>query len=121
MEIRDGKKELHDDVVEKNNDPYGACAVRYAQQWAEAMEAEIAAGKKLEDVADATSHEVDRRPGFGITGFMYGWAVGFLAEVWTHGEQLRVWHNAQHGVKAEKGVVNPAVLVLGSPGDEIEN
>lgn len=117
MKIREGKKELHDDVVAKNNDPYGACAVRYAQEWAEAMEARIATGAKLEDIADPTSHEVDRRPGFGITGFMYGWAVGFLAEGWVHGEELRVWHNAKYGVKADTGTVNPAIVTVELPDE----
>jgi hypothetical protein len=37
-----------------------------------------------------------------------------LARFWKHGEALRVWHNAKHGVSAETtGVVNPAVLTIG--------
>lgn len=116
MKIAEGQQELHDRIVAKNPDPYGACAVRYAQQWAAAMEARIDAGARLEDIADETSHEVDSRPGFGITGAMYGWAVGFLARVWVHGRRLNDWHNAKYGKPAgTEGTVNPAILEVSVP------
>ena len=77
-------------------------------------------GQKLEDVAERLSHEVDNRPGFGITGFMYGCAVGMLSKAWIHGEELRRWHNLKtqirdEGEKANEsgGVLNPAVLCIG--------
>ena len=49
------------------------------------MQAEIASGKELEDVADVASHEADTE---GITGLMYG--VDESAE----------------------GTVNPAILIV---------
>ncbi len=74
----------------------------------------MAAGRKLEDVAEATSREADTN---GITGFMYGAAVSTLAQVWEHGEQLRRWHNlaTQIGTEGEEanergGTLNPALL-----------
>jgi len=52
-----------------NTDPYGGRVISYAEDWANFMEREMAAGRKLEDVAEATSSEVDTD---GITRFMYG-------------------------------------------------
>ena len=115
MQIRNQK--LWDDGVKKNTDPYGAQVYIFAQAWAELMEARLAAGDKLEDIAKETSHEADTT---GITGFMYGCAVSILAECWKHGEELRTWHNldTQLGNEGEKanvsgGVLNPALLNIG--------
>jgi hypothetical protein len=112
MRIRD--QEFWDKGIEANTDPYGARVFSYAKDWAELMEARMDAGEKLEDVADATSHEADTD---GITGFMYGAAVSVLAKSWEHGEQLRRWHNlktqiADEGERANEsgGVLNPALL-----------
>ncbi len=97
-----------------NQHPYGAAGYRFAARWAAFMEREMASGKKLEEVAEATSHEADDD---GITGFMYGCAVSVLSHVWVHGEELRKWHNlssqiGHEGEKANKegGVLNPALL-----------
>lgn len=100
-----------------NTDAYGGRVISYAEDWANFMEREMSTGKKLEDVADATSREADTD---GITGFMYGAAVSTLAAVWTHGEALRRWHNlkTQMGTEGERanesgGVLNPALLNIG--------
>lgn len=100
-----------------NADSYGGAVVTYAERLARLMQVEIAAGHKLEDVADRLSSEADIE---GITGFMYGCAVSTLAQVWKHGEQLRRWHNLKtqikdEGVKANEGggVLNPAMLSIG--------
>ena len=78
------------------------------------MEEGIGDGKKLEDIAQATSHEADTE---GITGFMYGCAVSLLSQAWKHGEELRRWHNLDTQIKDEGekanesgGVLNPALL-----------
>jgi hypothetical protein len=103
-----------DNAVEINGDPYGAATIRYTERWADLMEARIAEGAALEDIAKATSHEADTE---GITGFMYGCAVSLLAQLWIHGEALRRWHNLDtqirdEGEKANEtgGVLNPALL-----------
>ena len=103
--------------VAANSDPYGAVAIRYAAVWASMMDAEIAKGAKVADIAKRTSHEADDE---GITGFMYGCAVSLLSKVWTHGEELRRWHNLDtqirdEGEKANEsgGVLNPALLSIG--------
>ncbi|HAV61687.1 MAG TPA: hypothetical protein DCY13_04890 [Verrucomicrobiales bacterium] len=90
------------------------------------MEAKIAGGEKLEDIADSAGHEVDRRPGFGITGFMYGCAVGMIAKAWIHGEALRRWHNlkTQIGTEGEKanesgGVLNPALINISETNNPV--
>jgi hypothetical protein len=64
----------------------------------------------------------------GITAYMYGCAVGILAAVWVHGEQLRRWHNkdvqiGDEGDRANEsgGVLNPAIICVtpreGKQGD----
>jgi hypothetical protein len=100
-----------------NSDGYGGAVMTYSERWARLMQVEMANGKKLEDVADATSHEADLE---GITGFMYGCAVSQLAACWKYGDQLRRWHNIKtqignEGDKANKsgGVLNPALLSIG--------
>lgn len=101
----------------KNQDSYGGGVVVYAERWARLMQREMANGKKLEDVAEATSHEADTD---GLTGFMYGSTVLALAYCWKYGDQLRRWHNldTQIGNEGEKanesgGVLNPAILNIG--------
>lgn len=116
MTLKDGMEAEWASTVAANTDPYGRCTVDYANSWAVLMEAEMAAGKTLEQMADTTSHQADTE---GITGFMYGCAVGILAGVWIHGEQLRRWHNldTQLGHEGERanesgGVLNPALLTI---------
>lgn len=100
-----------------NIDPYGARILSYAEDWANYMERDMAAGKPLEECAKASSHEADTD---GITGFMYGAAVDVLAHAWEYGDALRRWHNlavqiGNEGVKANEsgGTLNPALLRIG--------
>jgi hypothetical protein len=126
MKLRD--PEAWKKAVEANtlppDDPgaaYAACTIRFVEQWADEMERRMEySGQSVAEVAKAAADEVDRRPGMGITGFMYGWSVGCLAQVWEHGEALRRWHNlaAQIGNEGERanetgGVLNPAILSIG--------
>jgi hypothetical protein len=103
--------------VEKNPDPYGSAVNTYAERWARLMEARMSKGERIGDIADECSHLADEE---GITGFMYGCAVGILSHVWIHGEALRLWHNlksggAEQGKKANDAgaVINPAILTIG--------
>ncbi len=112
MKLKD--KAAWDSCVAINSDPYGKAAVDFARRWAEMMENKITAGVQLKDCADELSHMADTE---GITGFMYGCAVGILATVWEHGEELRRWHNKETQIGTEGdaanesgGVLNPAVL-----------
>lgn len=100
-----------------NSDGYGGAVMTYAERWARLMEARMAKGEKLADIADACSRLADNE---GITGFMYGCAVAILCKVWQHGEALRLWHNLKtqigdEGKKANDsgGVLNPAMLTIG--------
>lgn len=102
---------------EANPDGYGGAVMTYAERWARMMEARMARGERIADIADECSHLADEE---GITGFMYGAAVSTLARVWIHGEALRLWHNieTQIGNEGEKanesgGVLNPALLSIG--------
>lgn len=115
MQVKD--QAIYDDWEANNSDAYGACGFRYLEAWANLMEPRIAAGEKLQDIAEATSHEADTE---GITGFMYGCAVSVLAQCWIHGEDLRRWHNkeTQLGTEGdcanENGTtLNPALLYIG--------
>lgn len=111
MKIKEGKAKDYNHFVKINsNDGYSYGVVKYMHWWADLMEAEMAKGKKLEDIAKKTSHDADKE---GITGFMYGCAVAALSDFWEHGEELRVWHNAQYGHNSD-GVVNPAVFTVGA-------
>ncbi len=104
-------------ACENNTDGYGAAVMRYAEMWARTMEGMMAAGATLRDCAKEASHLADSE---GITGFMYGCAVGTLSAVWVHGEELRRWHNkdTQIGTEGDRAnesgaVLNPALLSIG--------
>lgn len=73
---------------DRNTDFYGAGVISYSERWARLMQLEIAQGKSLPEIAEATSHEADID---GITGSMYGAAVSTLVNTWAHGEELRKW------------------------------
>lgn len=95
-----------------NSDPYGSGIIRYAEAWARLMQAEIANGATLEDVADTTSTAADTE---GVTGFMHGAAVACLAACWVHGDQLRKWHNRKWGIGEDReGTANPAIWTIGA-------
>jgi hypothetical protein len=118
----DGQTMLRDEekwqagVEAQKGEEYGLAVFRYAQQWAILMQLEIQNGKTIPEVAKETSHEADIE---GITGFMYGYAVGILSDCWRYGEELRKWHNIHtqiinEGEKANDsgGVLNPAILSI---------
>lgn len=117
MQFAEGKAPDWQKALEANPDPYGRAVLVFAEQWANAMEREIAAGKRLEDVAASCEREASEAAG-GITGFMYGAAVSTLAQVWAHGEALRRWHNGKYAgrggeqANANGGTINPAILTI---------
>lgn len=105
-------------ACEANRDGYGGAVMTYAERWARMMEVRMAKGERIADIAEECSFLADQE---GITGFMYGCAVSTLAHVWVHGEALRLWHNLKTQIRDEGqranesgGVLNPAVLSLGS-------
>lgn len=109
MDIKLRNKEVWDEAVANNTDPYGKAAVDFARSWALIMQAKIEKGLKLKDIAEEASNKADTD---GITGFMYGCAVSLLAKSWEYGEELRKWHNAEYGQPESKGTVNPALLTI---------
>lgn len=116
MKLKSGTESEYEKYKEMNKDPYGGRVVSYGEDWANLMEARMAKGEKIADIARDTSHEADTD---GITGFMYGAAVSALSHFWEHGEELRRWHNldCQIGTEGEKankdgGVLNPALLSM---------
>ena len=93
------------------SDGYSNAVVTFAEQWARLMQGELAevfGTEQFAEIAERTSQEADT---VGLTGFMYGMAVGALAKFWLYGDALRVWHNKQYGHEGE-GTVNPALLTV---------
>ncbi len=114
MRIRN--QEAWDRQVKGASSLCSAGCVRYAEAWANAMEAKLREGTVIADIAKDTSHEADTE---GVTGVMYGRTVAMLAECWEYGEELRLWHNrtTQIGTEGDKanesgGVLNPAVISI---------
>lgn len=118
MKIKAGMEADYAEYKRVNGrDSYSARCVSYGEDWAMLMEELMSQGKKIEEIADATSHQADTD---GITGFMYGAAVSGLSKFWEHGEALRRWHNlrTQIGKEGERanetgGTLNPALLNIG--------
>ena len=105
-------------AIDSHQDEYSKDILVYAQAWAEEMERRMDAGEQLEDIAHEASHAADAD--IGITGSMYGHAVMQLAIHWQHGEALRRWHNARHGVDGAVanetgGIIDPAIMTVGGP------
>ena len=109
-------KELWNEGLKNNQDPYGNRCYTYAQEWADLMEARMSLGETIGQCAKETSCIADTD---GITGYMYGASVSILSACWEHGEELRKWHNldiqmGNEGEKANKsgGVLNPALMSI---------
>lgn len=100
--------DIWNEYVEKNQDPYGKCAVDYARDWGRLMQYYMSNGESIQQCAERASHEIGW---YGITGFMYGAAVQMLSQCWKHGEELRKWHNKEYNHEGD-GVVNPAILTI---------
>lgn len=108
-EIQLANPERWEELVKSNTDSYGAGIMKYARLWGKLMQRRMAeTGLSVAEVAEQASYDADI---MGMSGFGYGCAVQALVECWSHGEELRRWHNAQYGHSGE-GVVNPAVLVI---------
>jgi len=104
--------------VDNNQHDPGYAVFGYAERWADLMEAEMADGAKLEDIAERCSCEAKCE---GITRAMYGLAVLVLAKCWEHGDRLRRWHNLRTQIldegeraNARGTVLNPAALCVGT-------
>lgn len=102
-------------IAAQKGSAYGLETYQFAEDWARLMQVRIAAGENLSDIADECCTVADKA--HGITGFMYGCAVGILAETWVYGDTLRRWHNAKYGRADAKGAVNPAILTISRTSD----
>jgi hypothetical protein len=110
------KEDQYNEWKDKNTDPYGKGIFEYAEYWAELMQATAKDNGVEIDMnfiinnAKELSFKADIG---GITGYMYGAAVSILSTHWKYGEYLRKWHNNEYGHDGD-GVVNPAVLTIGT-------
>ncbi len=71
-----------------------------AERWARLIEAELAAGRQLRDVAATT---LDLADVDGIVGFAYNadiQAAELLENCWLYGPELMLWLNRRHGRNA---------------------
>lgn len=116
--MEESDPEAWETFIMANQNSYGRGIIEYAERWARLMQLEMANGKTLEEVAQATAQEADID---GMSGFSYGAAVSTLVACWKHGDQLRRWHNldTQLGDEGERanetgGVLNPALLNIGA-------
>lgn len=113
MKIKSGMEEWWQTGLDNNQDSYGRGVYDFAERWADLMENDIKACGDAEQAilkyAEKRNREADTN---GITGFMYGCAVGILSKVWEWGEILRKWHNKEYQYEGD-GVVNPAILTIG--------
>lgn len=109
MIIKQGFEAEYQKFLEANSrDGYNFAAVQFMGRWADLMEAEMASGAALPDIAERTSCQADTDL---ITGVQYGCAVSGLAKFWVHGDELRQWHNQQHSYDGP-GTVNPASFTI---------
>lgn len=112
MKIRPGLEEMYQKWYNNNLDPYGHAVYTFAERWAELMEKDIeeCGGPTAAAIANFEKREREADTE-GITGFMYGCAVGILSDCWEYGEVLRKWHNKEYNYEGD-GVVNPAILTI---------
>jgi hypothetical protein len=118
MKLKAGTEEAYAKYKAVNTDLYGSDIVSYGERWANLMEARMAKGEKIADIAKETSREADTT---GIAGpILLCCAVMALIYFWQHGEELRLWYNIDtqikdEGVRANEsgGVLNPAMLPIG--------
>ena len=110
MKINPGMEQVYQQFTAANSkNDYSRAVVRYMERWADMMETAIAGGATVAQAAEGAEQEANTE---GITGFQYGCAVGALARFWTHGEELRQWHNHRYDYDGQ-GTVNPAILNFG--------
>lgn len=108
-------KEWGEWVKINSNDGYSLGVVTYATRWAKYMQHLMRKhNKTVEDIAEQTRIVCDID---GATGFMYGQAVGALAQFWKYGDELKKWHNKQYGLENCEETVNPAVITIGNSGE----
>jgi len=63
--------------------------VSYAARWAGLMEARLARGESLQDIAESTSHQaIDG----DLSGGAFMAAISTLVKCWKHGKELRAWY-----------------------------
>lgn len=114
MKIINGKEQEYKDWYNKNLDPYGHGIFTFAERWAELMEEaiETSEASPMEVIINRANGLCNAADTEGITGFMYGAAVGILSQAWEYGEELRKWHNKEYKYDGD-GVIIPAILTIG--------
>lgn len=103
LTVKPGLENEWEEAVANNQDPYGHRVV----------EATIAVGNALDkgvacDEAEKACH------GLGVTGFMAGCMAQWIMYFHPRGEEFQShWNKALGGTGEEKGVINPAILIIG--------
>ncbi|MXQ53293.1 hypothetical protein [Shimazuella alba] len=99
MQIRD--QQTWDERIRKNvndeGETYCSVIVDFAERWTDLMEAKMASGARLEDIAKETR----KQDNTGLFGFQY--YFGLLVDCWEHGEALLQWSNSGSQTGMERG------------------
>ena len=109
-------KELWDNFVESNQDPYGGCCVNVARRVMELLDEDPTPLHPGYHPDIHTAHglickaDEDIKAG-GITGFMAGAVAFMISQCHERGDEFKkVWNN--HHNHDGDGVVNPAVVTI---------
>lgn len=113
IEFKDekSKKDWQKWVRVNSKDGYSKAAMKFARRWAKYMQYLMKKHNKPVSLIANEAYKVCDVE--GITGFMYGCAVGALSSCWKYGDDLKKWHNKEWGNEDAKGVVNPSIITLG--------
>jgi hypothetical protein len=99
-------------AVENNRDPYGKACIDVAQKVMEILDAEPGDFNAYDLVSRA---DKESEAG-GITGFMAGCVASMVSHFHSRGEEFRKSWNGEFDSKPRDGVVNPALVSIGSEG-----
>ena len=84
-------------LVANPADMYEGRILRFAEQWAERMEARMEWGEKLAEIAEETQNGTIIR----LSGTQLCLAVVALAKHWEHGAELKAWHDKRRKAARE--------------------
>lgn len=100
-------KELWDQYVEKNKDPYGGVCIKVAEEVMKILD------KAAEFDVDNIINEADNNANTGgITGFMAGAVASMVSQCHERGEEFQNKWNKSYGSDSKEGVVNPAIVTI---------
>lgn len=107
MQFKDKAK--WDSFAQVNNHGAALEIIDFAESWANLMEAELVKGRAVAEIADDTINHAKHYE--YIAGSQYFYGVWLLYACWEHGEAIKDWHNAKHGIEAGRNGVLQDYLI----------